>query len=238
MATADTRLAVWLGLVCALIGQAVSAQAAGGQVPQIETEARTLVILGASYANGLGQPPLPGFARVVNRGVGGDNTAAMLARFSTDVASLKPAAVLIWGHVNNITQARAEGIEGAKQAAREHYVEMLRRARDAGIEPIFATEIPWTEPTGFLNTLYGWYAALAGKTSYAARVSGHVREVNEFLKSLCQRERCRVLDFEAVFANKTGTRRSEYASDDGSHISRAGYAALTAYAARELRRTP
>jgi hypothetical protein len=53
---------------------------------------------------------------------------------------------------------------------------------------------------------------------------------------MCQRENCRVLDFEAVFASDDGTRKPEYAAEDGSHISQAGYDALTAYAARELRR--
>jgi lysophospholipase L1-like esterase len=204
---------------------------------QANTEVpRTLVILGASYAQGWGTPALPGFDQVVNRGVGGDETGGMLARFPADVAAARPSAVLIWGHVNNITRAPPDGIEGAKAAARGHYAEMLRQAREAGIEPIFATEIPWTEPGGFLNMIYGWYAAIAGKTSYATRVSGHVHELNEYLKSMCRRENCRVLDFEAVFANEAGTRKSHYGAEDGSHITQAGYDALTGHAVREFSR--
>jgi lysophospholipase L1-like esterase len=222
--------------VCAMLIDAGAASPTGAQVQASAVEPRTLLILGASYAMGWGSPALPGFDRVVNRGVGGEETGDMLARFATDVVAARPKAVLIWGHVNNITRARPEKIEDAKKAAREHYTDMLGQARAAGIEPIFATEIPWTEPGGFLNTLYGWYAAIVGKTSYATRVSAHVHEVNEFLKSLCQRENCRVLDFEAAFATDGGTRKPEYAAEDGSHISQAGYEALTAYATRELRR--
>jgi lysophospholipase L1-like esterase len=225
-------LVALLALVCT----ATTAALSGEPVPPTAPETRTLVILGASYARGWGTPVLPGFDRVINRGVGGEETAGMLARFPADVAAMNPAAVLIWGHVNNITRARLEGIEVAKQAAREHYLNMIRQARAAGIEPIVATEVPWTETGGLLATLYGWYAALVGKTSYATRVSRHVHEVNEHLKALCKREECRVLDFEVAFAKSDGTRKSEYAAEDGSHISLAGYDALTAYATRELQR--
>lgn len=220
----------------AAFSAAASPQQTGVDVPDTSSETPSLVILGASYAKGWGNPPLPGFARVTNRGVGGEETGGMLARFAGDVVAARPAAVLIWGHVNNITRAAPNKIEDAKKAAREHYAEMLRQARVAGIEPIFATEIPWTEPNGLVNTLYSWYAAIMGKTSYATRVSAHVHEVNEYLKFLCRRENCRVLDFEAVFAGKNGTRKSEYAAEDGSHISQTGYDALTAYAVGELRR--
>lgn len=197
---------------------------------------RSIVILGASYAQGWGSPALPGYRRVTNRGVGGEETAGMARRFASDVVAARPDAVLVWGHVNNITRAAPDRIEAVKADARRHYEEMLQQARAAGIEPIFATEIPWTEERGWLSTVYGWYAAVVGKQSYARRVSAHVHELNEFLKSLCKRERCRVLDFERVFADDDGTRKSEYAAEDGSHISPAGYDALTRYASRELGR--
>jgi lysophospholipase L1-like esterase len=210
-------------------------QLSGAQMQESVREPRTLVILGASYAKGWGSPALPAYEQVINRGVGGDNTRGMLARFPADVVALKPAAVLIWGHVNNITQARPDEIEQAKTAAREHYAAMLVQARAAGIEAIVATEVPWTETEGILNNLYGWYASMVGKTSYATRVSAHVHDVNRELESLCARQQCRVLDFESLFANDSGTRKSEYAAKDRSHISQAGYDALTAFAAKELR---
>ena len=149
---------------------------------------------------------------------------------------VKPDAVLIWGHVNNITRAPPEGIAAAIAAARVHYEAMLRQARAAGIEPIFATEIPWTEPPGIVNQLKSWAGYFLGKQSYATRVSGHVRELNDFLRKLASRERLLLLDFEHVLAPDGGTREPEFASADGSHISEAGYAALSAYAIEEMRR--
>lgn len=195
---------------------------------------RRLVILGASYAQGWGTPALPGFGRVINRGVGGDETGGMRKRFATDVVAAKADAVLIWGHVNNITRAAPDRIAAAKTAAQSDFEDMLRQARAAGVEVIFATEVPWTESSGVLETIHGWIASLRGKTSYAQRVSAHVDEVNGFLRELAKREGLRLLDFGRAFANEDGTRRPEYGAEDGSHITKAGYDALSAYARKEL----
>jgi len=133
-----------IGSLFAMLIGAGAAQPTGAQVQQAPAaEPRTLVILGASYAMGWGSPALPGFDRVINRGVGGEETGDMLARFATDVAAAGPKAVLIWGHVNNISRSGTDGVESAKRAAREHYDEMVRRAKAAGIEVILATEVPW-----------------------------------------------------------------------------------------------
>lgn len=202
----------------------------------VTSQPRSIVILGASYAQGWGSPALPGYGRVINRGVGAEETGDMLKRFATDVVAAKPDAVLIWGHVNNITRSSPERIAAAKSAARGHYTEMLQQARAAGIEVIFATEVPWTEPTGMLNELRGWIGQLRGKQSYAERVSAHVRDLNDFLRDLAKRDGLVLLDFERVFAPDRGTRKPEFGAEDGSHISKAGYEALSAYANRELRR--
>jgi lysophospholipase L1-like esterase len=206
----------------------------------METQAaspeRSIVILGASYAQGWGSPPLPGFDRVINRGVGGEETADMLKRFDKDVIAARPDAVLIWGHVNDITRSSPEALETKKTAARRHYTEMFDKARAADIQVILATEIPWTEQTGILNTVRAWIGQLRGKQGYAERTTGHVHELNQFLKEQAAKEQLVLLDFERVFANESGTRKLEFAAADGSHISPAGYAALNAYSQRELGR--
>lgn len=209
-----------------------------GAVPgdPLPTSNRTLVILGASYAKGWGEPSLPGFAHVVNRGVGGDETADMLKRFDKDVIAARPDAVLIWGHVNDITRSSADVLEAKKAAARRHYLEMFGKARAADIQVILATEIPWTEQTGILNSVRAWIGQLRGKQGYAERTSGHVHELNQFLREQAAKEQFVLLDFERVFANDSGTRKPEFAAADGSHISAAGYAALSAYSQRELGR--
>ena len=220
------------GLIIA--GVAASSVATGNPVATVGS--RTLVILGASYAAGWGNPRLPGFDRVINRGISGEETGDMLRRFDRDVVAATPKAVLVWGHVNDITRSAPEHLEATKVAAREHYRQIISKARAAGVDVILATEVPWTEPTGLMNDVRAFIGYLRGKQSYAQRVSAHVKELNVFVRELAARERIPLLDFERVFANDEGTRRTQFGAEDGSHISQAGYAALTDYSARMLKR--
>ena len=204
------------------------------------TANRTLIIIGASYAESWRTPPLPGY-RVINRGVGGEQTGDMSARFARDVVSVRPDAVLIWGHINNITQAdivgaTTERIESVKKAAREDYLAMLQAARAAGIEVMVATEIPMAESDGLVNEARALLGRLMGKQSYAGQVNAEVRDLNAFVRQLTARENLRLLDFEKVFAPDGGARIQEFAQEDRSHVTPAGYQALTRYAVAELGR--
>ncbi len=236
MAGSLTCLPRWMIGWAALVPALAATPSSGATVPD-KPQAATLVILGASYAKGWGTPALPGFARVINRGVGGDETGGMRQRFEADVVALKPDAVLIWGLVNNITRASAEDRPAAKERARNDYREMLRLARASGIEVILATEVPWTESQGVLDTLRAWIGALRGRQSYASRISADVHEVNDALRAMATADGIRLLDFAGVFAAADGTRKPEFAAEDGSHVSPAGYRALTDYAREVLSRT-
>lgn len=199
-----------------------------------------LIILGASYAASWGTPALPGYG-VVNRGVGGQQTRDMRARFQSDVVAARPDAVLIWGHINNITQsdiatATSVQAEAVKKATRADYLAMLQQARAADIDVILATEIPLAEPQGVLNQIRALIGKLLGKQSYADKVNAQVRDLNAFVRQLAAKEKLRLLDFERVFAPGGGARKADYAAADRSHITAAGYAALTDHAAAELGR--
>lgn len=228
-----------LAAMLALVGSFSCLTASGESVQgNADVAPRKLVILGASYANSWGTPPLPGYV-VTNRGVGGDETSDMRARFQRDVVATAPDVVLIWGHVNNITKS---GIAGAPadraaavvNAARADYVAMLKDARAAGIDVILATEVPRGEPTGIVNELRGWISGLLGKESYSSRVNVYVRDLNSFVRQLAAREKLLLLDFEKVFAPEGGARKPEYAQEDQSHITDAGYKALTEYSVKAL----
>jgi acyl-CoA thioesterase-1 len=193
----------------------------------------SLVIIGASYAADWQRPSLPGYA-VTNRGVGGEETQQVLARFDRDVLALKPAVVIIWGHINNIHRAPAGGMQAAKDRALANIREMTRRARDQGIKVILATEVTLSEARGFGNWLARAVGSLRGKQSYAAMINGHVRDVNGALRALAKEQGLGLLDFEKALDDGDGFRNSDYTREDGSHISAAGYAALTAYARQAL----
>jgi len=223
-------------LVLAIVSTNLSS---GASVTTDKAQAqRKLVILGASYAGSWGTPPLPDFS-VVNRGVSGEQTKDMLSRFQRDVIAARPDVVLIWGHINNITRSditnsTPERTEAVKKAAREDYLEMLKQARAAGIDVILATEIPLAEPSGLANDARALVGRLLGKRSYGDKVNGHVRDLNEYVRQLAAREQLHLLDFEKVFAPSGGARKLEFATEDRSHVTAAGYLTLTAYSVAEL----
>lgn len=209
---------------CALAVQAVSA-APGDPV---------LVIAGASYAKSWGKPALPGYT-VVNTGKGGDETQQVLARFD-EVLAAKPDAVILWGHINNIHRAPAGQMEAAKERAKANFREMIDRAQSSGITVIVGTEVTLSEAVGFMNRLAAFVGSLRGKEGYAAKINKEVRAVNDWLRAYAREKKLQVLDFEKVFDDGDGFRKIEYTDDDGTHITKEGYAALTKYAVAELAR--
>jgi lysophospholipase L1-like esterase len=202
--------------------------------PATESSSQRLVITGASYAADWKTPALPGFDAVLNTGVGGEETHQVLARFDRDVLAARPSAVLIWGHINNIHRAPPGQVEAAKQRAIADYQEMVRRARAADVRVILATEVTLSEAVGWKNRLAALVGKLRGKTGYSSWVNEHVRAVNAWLRTYAAQERLTLLDFEKVFDDGSGFRKLEYSSDDGTHISAAGYAALTEYTRAQL----
>jgi lysophospholipase L1-like esterase len=206
---------------------------AAGATLSMASNQPLLVITGASYAAQWEAPQLPGYT-VVNKGKGGDETRQVLARFDADVLALKPSAVLIWGHINNYHRAPNGDLEAAKKQAWADTQEMIRRARAQGVTVILATEVTLSEAVGFTNRVVAFINGLRGKTSYAARINEPVRAVNAQIRQYGRDQGLRVLDIEKLFDDGEGFRKVEYSADDGSHISAAGYAALTPYAQKQL----
>jgi len=192
-----------------------------------------LVIIGASYAADWGRPNLPGFS-VINRGVGGDETSAVRARFERDVLAAKPAAVLIWGHINNIHRAPPGEMAAVRERIKEDVRDMVKRARDSGITVYLATEVTLPEAVGFGNRVAALIGSLRGKQSYAKKINTEVIEVNHWLRAFARQQNLRLFDFERAFDDGAGFRRREFSKEDGSHISPEGYAALTRYAQEQL----
>lgn len=220
--------------LCFLMSDFASVPASAAEASSSEAAERKLVLMGASYVADWQQPSLPGF-EVLNRGVGGEQTHEVLARFERDVLALQPDAVLIWGHINNVHRGGAERIDAVKQAAIRDYQEMVQRARAANIEVILATEVPLTEALGWRDRLVVWINNMRGKRSYAAWVNEHVGSVNDWLRTFAAAEGIQLLDFAKVFDDGEGFRKPEYTTPDGTHISPSGYAALTSYTQRILR---
>ena len=75
-----------------------------------------------------------------------------------------------------------------------------------------------------------WVNWLRGKESFQDNVNRHVIETNRWLADFARQEGVLVLDFQSALGEPGGQRRAEFVDSDGSHVSDAGYAALTNYA--------
>jgi lysophospholipase L1-like esterase len=223
-----TVLATFITLATAsAAGQTDSAK---GRTGAAASPAR-VVIIGASYAKNWNPPELGGM-QVVNRGVGGEQTHEMLARFDRDVLAQAPRAVIIWGFVNDIFRSTPEELENKLVRSRENLGLMVEKARARGIVPIIATEVTLPVGDSWSERIAGWIGTLRGKQGYQDYVNGHVVEMNHWVRRLAAEKQLAVLDFEKVLAGSDGRRRPEYATQDGTHLSPLAYDALTDYARR------
>jgi lysophospholipase L1-like esterase len=203
----------------------------------VENESKdTVVIIGASYARGWNPDNLWG-ADVINKGVNGEETHQMLARFDDDVLAIEPRAVIIWGFINDIFRGDLSQMEEKLSQSRENLVTMLDQATDHSIVPVVATEVTITNPDTFTEWAMSVVGKLLGKVSYQDTVNRHVTETNDWLREEAKRRGLLVLDFEKALADSDGRRKRVYASPDGSHITAAGYETLTNYV-RDLNLQP
>jgi uncharacterized SAM-binding protein YcdF (DUF218 family)/lysophospholipase L1-like esterase len=188
-----------------------------------------VVILGASYARGW---DLPGAGKIVvtNKGISGQQSFELLDRFDRDVKALQPRAVILWGFINDIYRAERAKIDATQARVRESFGAMVALARVSGIEPILATEVTIRPASTWSETLAGWVGAALGKQSYQDWINRHVLETNDWIRELAKREKLLLLDLQPVLSDSSHRRLSRFAKEDGSHITQAGYAALTAYA--------
>jgi lysophospholipase L1-like esterase len=194
-----------------------------------------LVVIGASYAGNWGQPELPGY-RITNKGVGGEESWQVASRFERDGLSLKPDAILIWGHINDITRTTPDRYSLAKERAVKSYQQMLAQARSANVTVYLATELTRPTAVGWRDWIPATIGRIRGKESYDQMVNREVKEINTWLRKTAAQENLTLLDFEQALDDGDGGRRLEYTLEDRSHVSAAGYAAVTQHARTKLSR--
>jgi lysophospholipase L1-like esterase len=196
--------------------------------------ADSIVLIGASYAEGW---PIVSIAErpVINRGVSGEETAAVLARFRRDVVDPQPAYVIIWGFINDIFRGERNSIEDKLVQTRRHIREMVALAQAHKIVPILATEVTIRRKQGFKEALMAFIlGTLLQRSSYQDYVNEQVGKVNSWLAEFAEQQNLILLDFQSQLADDDGYRRAVFATPDGSHISKEGYAALSEYVQTEL----
>jgi lysophospholipase L1-like esterase len=199
---------------------------AAGKPTAVKNPTGPLVILGASYAGSWPLSVVAGIP-VINNGVAGQRTFQFLERFDRDVVERAPRAVLLWGFINNFFSA--DNLDEAAAAIRADYTQMIAKAKAAGIEPILATEITVRRHEGLTDRVIASVARIMGKTSQQDRINGYVMATNRWLAEVGRAEGLLVMDFQGALADASGQRRLEFAAEDGSHVTAAGYETLSTY---------
>lgn len=196
---------------------------------------KSIVVLGASYVAGW-QPdkPIAGY-QIINRGIGGQQSFEMLARFDSDVLMVKPDGIIIWGFINDVFRSDPGRVNEALKRTRDSFVAMVEIAERAGIPLVLATEVTVRGKDNWREVFESLIGRLLKKPSYQDYVNGHVIEVNRWIRDLAASKGLPLLDFEAVLADQWHVRKKEFALSDGSHISAAGYEAITNYFEAQLR---
>jgi lysophospholipase L1-like esterase len=200
---------------------------------QPDMNPKHLVIIGASYAAEWETPKLPGYT-VTNKGIGGQESSDLRARFERDVIALDPDAVMIWGHYNDVVRASADKMAAARQKAQDNYRWMTEQARAAGIQVILITEITIPIPDTFKENALAWVAGLLGKQDYRSQKNEQIKALNVWLRDYARSQNIKLIDLETALDSGNGTRKVEYTRSDNSHVSPAGYEAITRYVAAQL----
>ncbi|MDR2883295.1 MAG: GDSL-type esterase/lipase family protein [Alistipes sp.] len=154
------------------------------------------------------QPDMFSDGSFVGRGISGQVTAQMLARFQADVIDLRPMVVVILAGTNDIAENR--GPVSLEQIAANIFA-MATLARDNGIAPVICSVLPAAE--------YPWRRQITD-------VPAKVRALNAMLKEWAAANRCEWVDYHTPMADERGGLPARYA-EDGIHPTAAGYARMT-----------
>lgn len=139
----------------------------------------------------------------VGRGISGQTTVEMLARFRRDVIELKPRAVVILAGINDIAQNNG-AIELENVAA--NIASMCDLARCHGIRVVLCSVLPCDR--------FSWRPEIAPAEK--------VRELNAMLARYAAAEKIPFVDYHAAFDNGRGGLDAEF-SHDGCHPTLYGY---------------
>jgi len=227
----DARLSTLFSALTLLLFSLASA----AQAPMNATASanKHMVIIGASYAEEWQTPKLPGYT-VTNKGIGGQESSDVRARFEQDVIALEPDTVMIWGHYNDVVRAKPENMAAARKKAQENYQAMIEQARAAGITPILVTEITIPIADTIKEKLMRLVGGVLGKNDYRTQKNTEIKALNVWLRDYAKAQKIKLLDLETALDSGNGTRRVEYTRSDNSHVSPAGYDAITRYVVSQL----
>ena len=139
----------------------------------------------------------------VDRGISGQTTAEMLARFRRDVIDLNPKAVVILAGINDIAQnngaIKLENVFG-------NIVSMCELAKFNGIRVVLCSVLPCDR--------FSWRPEI--------KPAAAVAELNTMLRQYAAEHKIPYVDYHAAFDNGSGGLDARF-SQDGCHPTLYGY---------------
>ena len=140
------------------------------------------------------------------KGISGQTTSQMLARFDTDVVSLAPKCVVICGGTNDIAGNQGEVTD---QSIVDNISAMAAKADAAGIKVILASILPCN--------YYYWKPQM--------KPAERIISVNAMIKALAEEKGYAYVDYHTPMKAEDGSLQEKYTSD-GCHPTKAGYDAM------------
>ncbi len=151
----------------------------------------------------------------IGRGIGGQTTPQMLARFRQDVIDLHPAVVQIMAGTNDIAGNTGPMTPGQTQGNIRSMVEL---AHAHGIRVILASIPPADE--------FPWKPGLAA--------ADRIMAMNAWLKDYAARAGCVYADYWSALRQVNGLGMRDGLSSDHVHPTKAGYDVMTPVAERAI----
>lgn len=142
----------------------------------------------------------------VGRGISGQVTAQMLARFRSDVIDLHPETVVILAGTNDI--AMNQGYVSIEHIY-ENIISMAELARFNGIDVVLCSVLPADR--------YSWSWEIDRD-----RAVGSIKELNARLRAYAEENGLAYADYYAVMTDGNGAMKTEY-QEDAVHPNKAGY---------------
>ena len=143
----------------------------------------------------------------VNRGISGQTTTQMLARFQQDVISLQPKVVVILAGTNDLARSiQASAIE-------DNLRMMGDLAKTHGIRPVFASMTPVSDHHKDVDPRFA---------RLAARPPAAILQINDRLRQYCAKESFPYVNYYSSMVDAGGQMMADI-SDDGLHPNAKGY---------------
>jgi len=164
-----------------------------------------------------------GGIEVINTGIGGDSTAGLLSRFTTDVVSHEPDAVILMGGTNDFWWDIPVNMVMA------NLYSMAYQAQHHGIAPVFGLPMPFDLDQAAKQP---WSPPESGYD----RLLGNVQSLRQKLAAAAEESEIPVLDFFRLFMDDGGQVSPALFLEDGVHPNGRGHREMAVLAASELRK--